>query len=353
MSSQTIFSKNSLPDSRLYETPYRYGRPVLTGSGLPSSPDEPASFDSLGVDIPFVFYHQEQFYMLYTGFDGIGYQSGLAVSNDLLHWSKLGAILKREPERQGWDKIGAAGTWIIRKSNALDTLPKLQKIDGKYWMVYHSYPQEGYEAGPAQIGLAWCDSEDLMKWHRLPEPVFSWQDGAAWEAGGLYKACIIEECGTYYMFYNAKTTDERWIEQTGLATSADLFHWKRYPGNPVLPVSPSGKWDHKFVSDPFVVKDGRQWLNFFFGYDYQHAREGLAVSEDLLHWTKLPNPLLSNGEPGSLDETHAHKASVLKYQGRLYHFYCAVRPWHPGDPANMNGDSRTITVASDCPFDND
>lgn len=136
------------------------------------------------------------------------------------------------------------------------------------------------------------------------------------------------------------------------AISTDLLHWKRYPGNPVLPVSSPGKWDHKFVSDPFIVRDGSRWLNFFFGYDYQHAQEGLAVSEDLLHWTKFSHPLLSNGTPGSLDATHAHKASVLKYQGRLYHFYCAVRPWQPGDPANMNGEFRTITVASDCPFDN-
>ena len=155
------------------------------------------------------------------------------------------------------------------------------------------------------------------------------------------------------MFYNAKTTDERWIEQTGLATSTDLLHWTRCESNPVLPVSSIGNWDCKFVSDPYIVRDHDTWINFFFGYDYEHAQEGVAFSEDLIHWEKNPVPLLSCGssELQELDSIHALKASIVLYNGKLYHFYCAVRPYKKDDPACNNGEFRCITVACSEKFD--
>jgi len=73
-----------------YRTPYKLGRPVLTGSGVEGT------FDSKAVDCPFVFCHNGLFYMMYVGFDGTGYQTGLASSTDLIHWIKKGVILKRE-----------------------------------------------------------------------------------------------------------------------------------------------------------------------------------------------------------------------------------------------------------------
>mgnify|MGYP003534089167 FL=1 len=329
------------------QTPYKYNQPVLTGSGVPGS------FDEQSVDRPFVFYHQNQWYMMYTGFDGIGYQTALAVSQDLLHWTFLATILKRNQSGNHWDRVGCAGTWLIKENDLLTSVPTLKKIDGKYWMIYHSYPDTGYETGPAEIGLAWCKNEDLLQWHCLSSPVLSWKDGSDWEKGGLYKACILYHNCKYYMFYNAKTTDERWIEQTGLATSTDLLHWTRCESNPVLPVSSIRNWDCKFVSDPYIVRDHDTWINFFFGYDYEHAQEGVAFSEDLIHWEKNPVPLLSCGssELQELDSIHAHKASIVFYNGKLYHFYCAVRPYKKDDPACNNGEFRCITVACSEKFD--
>lgn len=131
----------------------KYGRPVLEASGAEGA------YDKCAVDGNFVFWHRERFYMLHIGFDGIGYQTGLAVSDDLLHWEKECVILPRG-SRTGWDKGGIAGLWIIR-NNDLKELPTLKKINGKYWLIYHSYPDAGYEAGPAKIGLAWTEDETL------------------------------------------------------------------------------------------------------------------------------------------------------------------------------------------------
>ncbi len=332
-----------------YLTPYRYPEPILHGSGVEGA------FDEKAVDIPFVFWHNGKFHMLYTGFDGTGYQSALAVSDDLIHWTHKGVILKRDMDSGRWDRVGGSATWMIKESDRLEDLPRLRKVDGKYWLVYHSYPGTGYESGPAEIAMAWTEDEELLDWHFPDKPCFSWRDGAEWEAGGLYKACIIRQEDTWYMFYNAKDKAERWTEQTGLATSGDLQHWTRYEGNPVLQVNRQS-WDKWFVSDPYIVQDGDLWLNFYFGYGklyedgHTHAQEGLALSEDLVNWEKVEEPIIPYGAAGSIDSGHAHKASILYYQGVLYHFYCGTCPWREGLPTNVSGEYRGICLATSRPL---
>lgn len=344
----------AITDPRIekYKTPYKYSVPVLSGSGAVGA------FDEKAVDIPFVFWHKDKFYMLYTGFDGKGYQSALATSEDLLNWEHKAVILKKSEDANRWDHVGGAATWIIKENDDLWSLPKLRKIEGKYWMVYHSYPQEGYENGPAEIGLAWTEDEELLDWHFPDAPVFSWKDGDDWEKGGLYKACIVRENDTWYMFYNAKDKKERWIEQTGVAFSKDLKTWERCPENPVLRVG-EDSWDQRFVSDPYVVKDKDTWVNFYFGYGkvyedgHAHAQEGLALSKDLIHWEKVQDPIITFGKTGDYDSGHAHKASILYHQGRLCHFYCGTSNWRAGFSTDAFGEYRTICVASDKPFEND
>ncbi|WNQ13582.1 hypothetical protein MJA45_11375 [Paenibacillus aurantius] len=320
-------------------TPYKYPEPVLVGSGVEGA------FDYHAVDCPFVFRHNDRFYMMYVGFDGSGYQTALAVSDDLLHWEHLSTILRRD-EGAEWDSRNIAGTWILR-DNEMSGPGTLKKWDGKYWLAYHSYPGEGYEEGSAKIGLAWTEDESLLTWNRLPDPILVPEDGEEWEKGGLYKECLIEHEGTFYLFYNAKNQDHgRWLEQTGLATSTDLVHWDRYEHNPVLRVTPDA-WDSGFVSDPCVLRDGDRWAMFFFGYNYKHAQEGLALSTDLFHWSKLPEPILTVGQEGELDAIFAHKPSVISHNGILYHFYTASRRPQEGDrTCNIWPEFRSIAVAT-------
>lgn len=317
----------SLQDERVkkYLTPYRCPIPVLHDSG------QPGSFDSQAVDCPFVFFHNGIYHMLYIGFDGIGYQTALAVSQDLLHWRTKGIVIKRHREGSRWDHVGGAGIWLIKESDSIWEVPRLRKIDGKYWMAYHAYPKTGYESGPGEIALAWTEDEELLDWHFPDAPQFSWKDGEEWERGGLYKSCIVEKDGVFSMFYNAKDQEKDWKEQIGVAYSSDLLHWTREAENPVVKAAP-GAWGQQFAADPYVAWDGKQWLMFYYGLGgadvdgKRHVQEGLAVSEDLLHWEKVEDPILMVGERGSLDCGHAHKPSIFYENGVLYHFYCATRP---------------------------
>ena len=82
------------------------------------------------------------------------------------------------------------------------------------------------------------------------------------------------------------------------------------------------------------------------------AREGIddVYEHDTIGtFYDVPDPL-PHGEPGSNDENHAHKASVLFWNGTLYHFYCATRPSRPGDCAEVFHEFRTICAAASRPW---
>jgi hypothetical protein len=314
---------NPLPET--FATSYKFGKLVLSASV------DPAAFDSRSVDCPFVFHHAAKFYMTYVGFDGKGYQTGLAESRNLTDWTKLGCILQRDPNSP-ITRFNVAMNWIVRK-NALHSVGELKRIRNRFLGSYHAYPNPGYEEGPAVIGLCW--SRDLLHW-QLDPPCLLPQDGAEWERGGLYKPCLLENHGTFYLFYNAKNEGKRWHEQTGVATSSDLKTWQRYSRNPIISNGHPGAWDEIFASDPCVLRARTQWAFFYYSLD---------LGGDLFHPVKVPKILIDVGPPGAVDSTYAHKPSIVSYNETLYHFYCAVSGHYPNEV-------RGISIARSRPWDN-
>jgi predicted GH43/DUF377 family glycosyl hydrolase len=326
--SRPLFGE-SFPQSQVkpFLTPYKYGKLVLAAS------TEVGAFDSKSVDDPFVFYHDGAFKMLYIGYDGVGYQTGLATSNDLVHWERVACVARRDPNSK-YTQYNVALSCLLRESG-LHSKGRLKKVHGRYLGAWNAYPNAGYEEGAAVIGLAWSD--DLLHW-KLTEPILFPADGAAWEHGGLYRPNLVEDKGNYYLFYNAKTDTQPksegggWHEQTGVAISGDLEHWTRYEDNPVLKNGSHEAWDSRFSSNPFVVRHGALWGMYYFGYDFDgKARELMAIGRDPYHFSKVDQILLDVGAPGSVDEDYAHKPSVIYHNGKLFHFYCAVSGKYPND----------------------
>ena len=310
-------------DIKAFETPYKYGKLVLAGSG------KQGEFDSKSVDCPFVFSHENRFFMTYVGFDGAGYQTGLASSQDLVTWMKHGCIVPRDASSP-ITRYNAALHWIVRE-NAMQSRGELKRIEGRFLGAYNAYPNEGYEAGPAVIGLCW--SNDLLHW-QLEQPILRSDDGADWERGGLYKPCLVEHKGVFYLFYNAKSKtpppEHGWREQIGVATSRDLKHWTRYRGNPLIRNGGEGSWDERFASDPCVLVHESRWVMFYYGLDRKgKARDLLATGGHPLRYEKADTILIDVGTSGSVDSTYAHKPSVIYHDGALYHFYCAVSGKYP------------------------
>ena len=330
-----------------YRTPYKYNRPSLAPSG------KPGTFDAIGVDNMRIFRHKGRFYATYIGFDGVGYQTALAVSDDLLNWEKLGVIFPRG-SANSWDRVGRAVSCWLHDVDLYGSRELIRK-DGKYWMFYHAYPAEGYETGSAANGLAWTSNDSFREWNFLDRPVFQKGADGEWDGGGLYSVWVIPFENSYRMYYNGKNQLHwPWKEQSGLAFPEDdsLTRWRRYEKNPVHPVSKNG-WDSAFACGQHVLWDSRrrQWVLFFCGFDGTHAQEGVSISSDGIHWRRLPEPLISYGEPGSLDSLHAHKPCILWHDGVLYHFYCAVRPTETEEERRLFGrEYRCLTVARSTPF---
>jgi len=322
------------------KTPFKLGR-ITFGPSL-----KRGEFDSHLVDAAFTFRWEDKFYMTYIGWDGIGYRTGLASSDDLVLWHREGLIIDRGPAGS-FTQNNVALTWIIR-DNELYGDSNLKLVDGSMLGTYHAYPEAGYEAGPACIGL--CRSNNLKDWE-LEEPCLRSDDPDAgeWEKGGLYKSCIVEHEGSYYMFYNAKGSDGwPWREQTGLVVSTDLKSWKRAFDHPIIANGPAGSIDEIFASDPCVVRHQGKWIMFYYTLSADgHARDSAAFSDDLLHWEKLGEALTNPGGPGQVDSEHAHKPAVITKDGILYHYYCAVSPATPGSTGEItHNEHRGIALAT-------
>ena len=223
-------------------------------------------------------------------------------------------------------EFNAALTWIVR-DNDLFGDGALKRVNGRYLGTYHAYPGAGYEEGSAAIGLCWSD--DLRHWE-LEKPCLHCDDldSGAWERGGLYKSCLVEQDGVYTLFYNAKNfLNGAWLEQTGAVVSTDLKHWRRVSSEPLVRVGSHGTFDDLFASDPCVLRVGDVWAMFYYGNSGDgHARDGVAFSHDLLHWEKAGEVLIDVGPAGSIDARHAHKPALFYSAGKLFHYYCAVAP---------------------------
>jgi predicted GH43/DUF377 family glycosyl hydrolase len=265
-----------------------------------------------------------KWYMSFVAFNGQGYNSFVAESDDLVHWREPRLAMgfgKRGEFDFGGCVIGA----FLYDGYDIRSPRVLKHREGRFWTLYGCYPQQGgYELAPGYEGVA--TSDDGLTWQRAKErPILSVFDAdcGAWEKGCIYQPWLVEHDNRFYDFYNAAGGG---VEQTGLALSTDLLHWKRYAGNPVVRVRPKG-YDEQFASDPKVFRDGDHWAMFYFGVGWGGAHIMAAFSRDLCHWTPHPEPLYKAGShPGGLDKTFAHKISlVYRPENKTFYMcYCAV-----------------------------
>ena len=291
------------------KTPFKYGI-VLRGE------------DGAPVDCPSVFRHGRSWYMVYICMNKKGYETHLAESADLLHWKPLGKILPfRGPG--AWD-ANQAGGYIALQDTEWGGSGELRTFQDRFWLSYLGGALEGYETDPLAVGMAWTkDPARPAPWTRLPQPVLSRDqpDSRYWEKLTLYKSNVFRDPEArlgrpFVMFYNAKTVSG--YERIGLAVSADMARWTRYGDDPVID-NGSG-----ISGDPQIVRMGGLWVMFYFGAFWKpRAFDTFACSADLVHWTKWDGPhLVEPSEPW--DREYAHKPWLIKHDGIVYHFYCAV-----------------------------
>jgi predicted GH43/DUF377 family glycosyl hydrolase len=293
---------------------------------IPAVPPIQGATNIMGTDVPAVYQipGDNNWYLSFIAFDGIGYQSYVAESTDLVHWGNYRLAMGYGPEGE-FDHGGCTLGGFLLESYDLKAPRLLKKRNGKFWTLYGAYPRPGgYELRPASEGVA--VSDDGLTWRRAKDqPVLSISDPdcGEWENSCIYQPWLVEHQGRFFDFYNAAHKSR---EQTGIAFSTDLLNWMRYPANPVIRNQPGG-YDAGFCSDPKVYRDGDHWTMFYFGVGHGGAHIMVAFSRDLVHWTADPEPLYkAGGNPSGLDQAYAHKISLVynPKNDTFYLFYDAV-----------------------------
>lgn len=346
-------SKNVM--QKIYDevkTPYKYGMVVAPKDNYHQ------------IDCPMVYREGNRWFMTYVvyngkdGTDGRGYETWLATSDDLLQWKTLGRLLCYADK--GWDMNQRAGypaliDWTWNGSY------EMAKYKGRHWMSYFGGEGTGYEAirKPLNMGMASTkgDITQAHPWETSPSPVLSINDKSAqwWEKLTHYKSTVYWDKNKtlgkpFVMFYNAggiNPANQLKAERIGIALSSNMTSWRRLPlrtakrktGNPVFFHEAPGI----ITGDAQIVKFPHYYVMFYFSaYNPErkyNAYNTFAVSRDLVNWQDWEGAdLVYPSKP--YDDMFAHKSYVLKHQGVVYHFYCAVN--HAGQ--------RGIAVATSVPM---
>lgn len=334
------------------KTPYKYGMVVAPEDNYHK------------IDCPMVYREGNRWFMTYVvyngkdGADGRGYETWLATSDDLLQWKTLGRLLCYADK--GWDMNQRAGypaliDWTWNGSY------EMAKYKGRHWMSYFGGEGTGYESvrKPLNMGMASTkgDITQAHPWETSPAPVLSINDKSAqwWEKLTHYKSTVYWDRNKtlgkpFVMFYNAagiNPANQLKAERIGIALSSNMTSWRRLPlrtakrktGNPVFFHEAPGI----ITGDAQIVKFPHYYVMFYFSAfnpkRKYNAYNTFAVSRDLVNWQDWEGAdLIYPSKP--YDDMFAHKSYVLKHQGVVYHFYCAVN--HAGQ--------RGIAVATSVPM---
>jgi beta-fructofuranosidase len=187
----------------------------------------------------------------------------------------------------------------------------LVRRDGEHHLFYLQAPRAlgdpALRHHNATIGHA--VSADCRDWQVLPDALQpgvsgNWDDLATWTGS------TIGHEGRWYMLYTGVNRAEGGlVQRIGLATSDDLVHWDKHPGNPVLEVDPEwyevleqGRWRDQSWRDPWLFRrpDDELFHALITARSSSGPADGAGVvaqarSTDLVTWEVLP-PLTTPGE---------------------------------------------------------
>ena len=162
----------------------------------------------------------------------------------------------------------------------------------------------------------------LTNWHRLSnDPIIS-PRGDGWESAGTFNPSVVIHKGKFVMLYRAQ--DQQGTSRLGYAESDDGIHFTRSP-EPVL--SPATDYEKDGgVEDPRLVKFGDTYYLTYTGYNKKDAQLCLATSKDLVHWQR--HGVILPAYKGSWNVRWTKSGAIVpeKIGGEYWMYYLGTGP---------------------------
>ncbi|MHA8059842.1 glycosylase [Aquirufa beregesia] len=233
----------------------------------------------------YILKEKDGYHLWYTGYskrDPIKHL-GYATSPDGLHWKKHPA----NPITKQWIE----DVFVLKKGKS-----------------YYMFAEGKGDTTHLLI------STNKTDWKELGNLKITKTNGQPIDKGVFGTPCVIVAKGIYYLFY------ERDDLGIWLAKSINLIDWVNVQDHPVLEMGPEA-YDLYGVAMNQVIYHQGYYYGYYHATAYKDWREwssNVAVSKDLIHWTKYPqNPIIGNNESSNI--------LVPKGQGfRLYTMHSKV-----------------------------
>jgi beta-1,2-mannobiose phosphorylase / 1,2-beta-oligomannan phosphorylase len=253
---------------------------------------------------PDVVRYADRYWMYYSmGPDAQGrWAMGIAASDDLTYWEKVGEILPTEAyEAKGL----VAGAALV--------------LDGRIHLFYSTYGNGANDA----ICHAWSD-DGLNFQRNSSNPVFA--PRGDWNNGRAIDSDVIEHEGKLLLYCATRDPAGKTQMLVGAEAPRNSAYgradWQQFPGGPVL--KPELPWEKQCIEAPSICRHGDRLFMFYGGgYNNQPQQIGAATSRDGRHWQRLsPQPLLPNGLPGEWNSSESgHPGVFVEESGETHLFF--------------------------------
>ncbi len=253
---------------------------------------------------PNISFFKGAYWMYYSvpGANNSGWSIGIAKSDDLINWKKVGAMTSgADYEKNGLCAPGA----LVRN----DTLHLFYQTygNGTNDAICHAYSIDG---------LNFTRDES--------NPIFS--PSGDWTCGRAIDAEVVEFKGRYLLYFATRDKvykiQKQGVAAAPLGTDFNSADWKQLVDSSIM--APQFLWEKNCVEGASCIKKGKYLYMFYAGaYNNEPQQIGVARSRDGINWErKSDEPFLANGEEGSWNSAESGHPDVFKdKKGKYWLFY--------------------------------
>ncbi|MBN2008391.1 family 43 glycosylhydrolase [candidate division KSB1 bacterium] len=231
-----------------------------------------------------------------------GWGIGIAESNDLIDWKKIGEILPQ----QVYEQKGLCA-------------PCALVIHSKVHLFYQTYGNGCRDA------ICHASSENGIDFIRNPtNPIFHPEGN--WTCGRAIDAEVIKFKNQYLLYYATRDSTQQ-VQLLGVAaaplnTNFNADDWTQLTDDAIL--KPELPWEKRCIEGASVIQRGDILYMFYAGaFNNEPQQIGVAQSRDGIKWTRLSDqPFLPNGDPGEWNSSESGHPHILRDRnGKTYLFF--------------------------------